>query len=177
MKTLKIIATAFIIALAFSPISKAQSSILSGATSLLTAKNGNSAGSALLSLYSNYKADGKIDLNKTANIQSILTLVQNIKGVQDQKDNANFIGGLISGSKDLINKKNSSAALNALGQIASLDLSSLGKQAASAAASKAVSGALSKLGASSGSSAASVADNTNAAQATSILSSLFKKLK
>lgn len=177
MKTFKIILAALFISLAVPSVSKAQTSILSDVSSLLTNKNGNTAGSALLSLYTNYKADGKIDLSNTTNIQSIITLAQNIKGIKEQKDNTNFLSGLISGSKNLINNSNSSTALDALGQISSLDLSSLGKQAASAAATKAVSGLFSKIGSKNNSTAsASETKDANATQASSILSGLFKTL-
>lgn len=133
--------------------------------------NGLKAGAALLSLYTQYKSTGKLDLTNANNLNSLLTLASNIKGLDKLTNKVPFLTGLISGSKDLVNKSNSDTVLTSLTKLSGLDLSSVGTSAASSA----VTGTLSKIatGAASGGSA-----NSSAAlsSATSILTGLFKNL-
>lgn len=147
---------------------QAQTGTLSKITSVLTQGNGISAGKALLSLYSQYKSAGKLDFSNPTNIQTLLSLAQNIKGLSTKQDNTNFLGGLISGSKNLVNKDNSTSVLNSLASLANLDTSSLTKAAASSAASS----LLSKV---SGQKSTSASEST-ANAASSILSGLFGSL-
>lgn len=137
----------------------------------LTNGNGLKAGSALLSLYTQYKSTGKLDLSNPTNLNNLMTLVSNIKGLDQLTNKVPFLNGLISGSKNLVNKNNSDSVLSSLTQLSGLDLSSL----SSSSASSAVTGALSKIatGAASGGSSNSSAMSS----ATNILSGLFKTIK
>lgn len=183
MKTIKVIMTIAAVLLISAPLqeAKAQSSAISSAISALTSQNGKSAGSALLSLYTQYKADKKIDLTNPANISNILTIANNIKGLAQASNTTNFLSGLISGSKNLVNNNNSSSVLSSLKSLSGLDLSSLAgaaaKSAATSAAKSAATSLLSKAtgAASTASSTASAASDSMADKASSILTSLFKK--
>ena len=183
MKSIKlfaVIAAAFLLIAPFQS-AKAQSSLnLGNLVSGLTSANGSSAGSALLKLYTQYKSAGKIDLTDPTTITNLLTLANNIKGLNEtdsKTDLSSFVSGLISGSKNLVNNGNSSSVLKTLKSISGLDLSSLGDAAASAALSTAKSGLLSKLGGSSNSAtSAGAADDSAAKQAGNMLTKLFKTL-
>lgn len=176
MKTFKIITilAAAVMMFASAQTAKAQlnlGGIATGVASTLTQANGNSVGGALLSLYTQYKADKKIDLSNPANISNILTIATNIKGLTSKSNTTNFLSGLISGSKNLVNNNNSGTVLKSLTSLAGLDMSSLATTAASAAGSS----LLSKV--SGASSSAGAASNQQATQAASILTSLFGQLQ
>ena len=174
MKTFKLFAVAAAALLltvsSFQANAQTKNSVVDNVVSALTSQNGNSAGSALLSLYNQYKADGKLDLKNTANITNILTLASNIKGLAQQTNTSSFLSGLIKGSKNLVNNANSGSVLSALSNLSNLDLSSLGTSAATSAASS----LLSKL--KGGSSNASSNNSGAANAASSILSGLFGQL-
>ena len=179
MKTYKLFAVLAAALLLVAPYqsAKAQSGINMGnVVSSLTGNTGSSAGLALLNLYTQYKADGKLDLSNSKNISNIITLASNIKGLKgsDSKtDLSSFVSGLISGSKNLVNRGNSTSVLNSLKSISNLDLSSLGNAAASAATSKVMSRMAGKLSQSTSDSS----QNEAAQQAGSILTNLFKTIK
>lgn len=148
----------------------------------LNLQNGLSAGKALYSLYTQYKADGKkLDLSNQSNITNLISLVTNIKGLTAESTTSNtaasFLSGLISGSSNLVTKSNSNSVLSALGSIANLDVSSLAANAASSAASSAVSSLLKKASGSTTTSTSNTNSNTVASTASTVLSSLFSKLK
>lgn len=138
--------------------------------SLLTSSNGLAAGKALLSLYTQYKADGKLDLSKANNITNIVNLITNVKGLKSGSTSANtpssFISSLISGSNNLVTKNNANSVLGALGSISNLDTSSI----ASSVASSALSSVLSKKSNNTTTSSA-------ASTAGSVLTKLFGSLK
>ena len=102
----------------------------SAASTALSA--GSSVGSALASIYAQYKADGKIDLSNLGNIINIATIANNL-GIF--KKNANeatpvsvidqFTKGLVDGSANLVNKDNSASILSGLTTLSKLDLSSI----------------------------------------------------
>lgn len=181
MKITKIIAVAAAAILLCMPFQQAKAQInlgnVANAVSGLTANNGNSAGMALLGLYTQFKADGnKLDFKNANNINNLITLATNVKDLGKLKDKASYVSGLIKGSKNLVNNNNSANVLSSLTQISNLDLSSLGTAAATAAASSAATSALSKL---TGGSTTAASSTTNQAttQAASILTGLFKNLK
>ena len=149
------------------PCQRAEAQInLSKAASVLTSSNGIAAGTALLSLYTQYKADGKLDFSNASNISNLVKLVSNIKGLKSASSaDDGFVSGLISGSDSLVNEGNSSNVLSSLSSISNLDTSSL----KSAAASSLVSG----LG---GSSKKSSGASSAVSTASSVLGSLFKGL-
>ena len=103
---------------------------------------GQAAGSALKSLYSQYKADGKYDAGNMNNIINTLTLVNNCQGlktnVKDSEFWKSFAGGLILGSDMLVNTSNVDQITNGLQtMVNSVDASKL--QAAVSNAGTAVS--------------------------------------
>lgn len=154
---------------------KAQNSTIANVASALTSQNGTSAGSALLGLYQQYKADKKLDFSNPTNIKNLTTLANNIKGLATNANTTNFLSGLIKGSKNLVNDSNSSSVLSSLKSLSNLDLSSLATQAAGSAAKSAASSLLSKVTKSSSSAAATTSASTD--KAASILTSLFGNLK
>jgi len=146
----------------------------------LNATNGLAAGKSLLALYSQYKADGKLDLSNTNNISNIVSLVTNIKGLTSesttQNTSASFLSSLITGSNNLVTTSNSNSVLSALGSIANLDTNSIASSVATSAATSAAKSALSGLLG----KASSTATNTTseaASTAGSVLSALFSSLK
>jgi len=169
MKISKFLAIALAAVLLAAPC-RAQSSTTAATESTLTTSNGLAAGKALLSLYTQYKADGKFDLNNASNISNLVSLATNIQGLAQNTNVKSFLSGLISGSKNLVNSSNSSSVLSTLKSISGLDLNSLGTSAATSAASS----LLSKLGGSSTSSSAS--SNSAAGTAANALTKLFSTL-
>lgn len=180
MKPIKLIAilTAAVLSLGFCRQASAQT---------LTSTNGNSAGGALLSLYTQFKADGKLDMTNPNNIANLIKLANNIKGLANNTNTKSFLSGLIQGSKNLVNTSNQSNVLGTLASLSKLDLSSLAgdaaKTAATTAATKAATGLLSKIktGAASATQQADAAVNAASdkavSAATSLLSGLFGSLK
>lgn len=133
----------------------------------LNINNGIAAGKALYALYTQYKADGKMDFSNTSNLANLATLATNVKGLTSKTDNTNFISGLISGSKNLVTTKNSDSVISSLTSIAGLDANSI----TSALTSSATSLVTSKLG---GNKATTNATTDTAAK---VLTSLFSGLK
>jgi len=144
----------------------------------LNLQNGIAAGKALYDLYGQFKATGKLDMSNTTNINNVITLVNNIKGLTTKSTSENtsesFLSGLISGSKELVNNSNSDSILGKLGSIANLDVSSLATQAASSAATSAANKLIGKV---TGQSSTSSTSSSAASTATSVLTSLFSYFK
>ena len=140
------------------------------ATVSQAAVNGKSAGVALKALYTQYKADGKLDMSNLTNIANVATLTSNIQGLKGQTDKTtfykDFASGLILGSDNLVNESNSSMVMNSLTSLVeNVDLTGV-QSTTSEVAATASSAATSASNAVSGIS--SVADSVS-----SILS-LFK---
>ena len=92
--------------------------------------NGQAAGAALKSLYTQYKSAGKLDLNNLTNIMNLTTLATNVKGLKGQSDKTqfykDFAAGLITGSNNLVTTSNSNAVMSGLQTLVNnVDLSSL----------------------------------------------------
>lgn len=92
--------------------------------------NGKAAGSALKSLYTQYKADGKLDMSNLNNIMNAATLATNVKGLKGQTDKTtfykDFASGLILGSENLVSQTNSTAVMSGLTNLVNnVDLSAL----------------------------------------------------
>lgn len=92
--------------------------------------NGQAAGAALKSLYTQYKADGKLDMTNLNNILNLTTLSNNIKELKGMSDKSkfykDFATGLIKGSDSLVNKSNSTSVMNGLTNLVNnVDLSAL----------------------------------------------------
>ena len=97
--------------------------------------NGKAAGSALKSLYAQYKADGKLDMSNLNNIMNAATLATNVKGLKGQSDKTTFYkefaAGLILGSNNLVSQTNSTAVMSGLTNLVNnVDLSALTDKAA-----------------------------------------------
>ena len=88
--------------------------IFSKKTSTATS-NGKAAGVALKSLYTQYKADGKLNMQNVGNIVNLATLANNLKGLKGQSDKSafykDFASGLVTGSGNLVNDSNSGAVM------------------------------------------------------------------
>ena len=135
--------------------------------------NGKAAGSALKSLYTQYKADGKLDMSNLNNIMNAATLATNVKGLKGQTDKTtfykDFASGLILGSENIVTSATSSNVMSGLSNLANnVDLSSL-TEAATTAATNAATSALSNAATSA---AAKVVDSETTSAISTILSLL-----
>ncbi|MCQ2074928.1 MAG: hypothetical protein MJY77_07040 [Bacteroidaceae bacterium] len=90
----------------------------------LGSSNGQAAGAAIRSLYTQYKNDGKIDVTNMNNVVNMVSLANGIQGLKGLDDKSafykDFATGLILGSNNLITNNNSSAITGLLGGLASL---------------------------------------------------------
>lgn len=98
--------------------------------------NGQAAGAALKSLYTQYKTDGKLDMSNLTNIMNLATLANNIKGLKGQTNKSafykDFAAGLVLGSSNLITSTNSNSVMSGLTNLVNnVDLSGLTSAAAS----------------------------------------------
>ncbi|MBR5275406.1 MAG: hypothetical protein IKU33_09230 [Bacteroidales bacterium] len=92
--------------------------------------SGQAAGAALKSLYSQYKADGKLDMSNLNNLMNLATLANNVKGLKGMTSKTDFYKdfatGLVSGSNNLVNSSNSSSIMGGLQNLVNnVDLSGL----------------------------------------------------
>lgn len=177
MKVLPILALAASVMLAVSCGALTQNSAAYAPTSggILNASTGNNAGSALYGLYNQYKTDGKLDLTNINNIINLATLASNCQGLKNTTaDTGSFLGGLISGSRKLVNQNNGSLVLDGLRKVASANLNSI-NNAASTYATNAAGAAAGAVNTAAEKAVSTV--NANAAGVTSAitaLSGLFK---
>ena len=131
--------------------------------------NGKQAGAALKSLYTQYKADGKMDMSNLTNIMNLATLANNVQGNKTAfyKD---FASGLILGSGNLVTQVNSEAVVEGLtGLVENVDLSALTTSATSAAEK-----AASAITVASGKAGTAVENATEIAESVSSILNLFK---
>lgn len=155
--------------------------------------NGQAAGAALKSLYTQYKADGKLDMTNLNNILNLTTLSNNIKDLKGMSNKSafykDFATGLIKGSDSLVNKSNSTSVMNGLTNLVNnVDLSGLttttetATETVTSAATSAATSALSSLLSGSSSSTSSTTTDaattiSNASEIASSVSSILKLLK
>ena len=137
--------------------------------------NGQAAGAALKALYTQYKADGKIDLSNINNIMNLAALANNVKDLKGQTNKSafykDFAAGLILGSNNLVTNNNSTSVMNGLTNLVNnVDLSGLTAKAETSAASIA-----DKLASASGKANTAVENATEIAGAVSNILNLFKK--
>lgn len=137
--------------------------------------NGQAAGAALKSLYSQYKADGKLDMANLNNLMNLATLATNVQGLKGQTNKSafykDFAAGLILGSNNLVSNNNSTSVMNGLTNLVNnVDLSGLTAKAETSAASIA-----DKLASASGKANTAVENATEIAGAVSNILNLFKK--
>lgn len=171
MKFMRILALAASVMLAASCGALTQNAAYNPAASgVANTATGNSAGNALLGLYSQYKTDGKLDLTNINNIINLATLASNCQGLKSNAaDTGSFLAGLITGSRKLVNQNNSSAVLNGLKTIAATNLNSITR-----AASTYAQNANSKVAGAADAAATTAINsvNTSAASVTSAISAL-----
>lgn len=146
--------------------------------------NGQSSGTALLNLYSQYKADGnKLQLSNASNLLNIAALAANIEGLKQTDSTTtkkayikDFAKGLILGSTNLVNQQNSTSVVEQLTTLAGIDLSALtGKAtAATETASTAVNTAAQSTTSAINSAAAALNSANEAATALKGIFGLFK---
>ena len=102
--------------------------------------NGKAAGAALRALYTQYKADGKMDMANLTNIANLATLASNVQDLKGQSDKSafykDFVAGLISGSNNLVTESNSGTVMSGLTNLVeNVDLSGLTQKAETTATS------------------------------------------
>ncbi len=112
--------------------------------------DGKSAGSALRTLYTSYKAAGKFDYSNLNNIISTLTLVNSCKNLKaNSKDKtywSGFAEGLVLGSENLVTDKISETVTSQLSDIAEkVDTEKLESAAQKASAVKSIAGDITSL--------------------------------
>ena len=95
--------------------------------------------SYLKSLYTQYKADGKLDMSNITNLLNLTTLatnVQGLKGITNKTDfYRDFAAGLVMGSNNLVSQTNSTSIMNGLQNLVNnVDLSGLQSKTENAAA-------------------------------------------
>ena len=140
MKNLSFILAAFMTLYAVTScgfLGKTSSSTAGSAQTAATATanvDGQAAGSALKSLYNQYKVDGKFDMTNLTNIVNLASLAKNIKGLKGQSDKSafykDFASGLILGSNNLVTQQTSSSVMSGLSGLANnIDLSSIQEKA------------------------------------------------
>lgn len=101
MKSVKLIAAcvaALLLAAPFQNAGAQATSKLGNVVTALTSTNGINAGSALLGLYTQFKADGKLDFKNANNITNILKLASNISGLKSGNTAASSQTGNILGA-------------------------------------------------------------------------------
>ena len=80
--------------------------------------NGKAAGAALRALYTQYKADNRLDMTNLSNIANVATFSANVKGLKGQSDKGtfykDFASGLVLGSNNLVNESNSTTVMNSI---------------------------------------------------------------
>ena len=137
--------------------------------------NGQAAGAALKALYSQHKADGKLDMGNLTNLMNLATLATNVQGLKGQTDKGSFYkdfaSGLVLGSNNLVNSTNSTSIMSGLQNLVNnVDLSGLTAKAEDGKA------ALTEKLTSASAKATTAVENANeiAGAVTNILN-LFKK--
>ena len=144
--------------------------------------NGQAAGAALKSLYSQYKVDGKLDMNNLTNMLNLATLATNIQGLKGISNKSafykDFATGLVTGSNNLINSSNSASVMSGLTSLVNnVDLSELTTTTDNATSAAAASSALSSLLTGSSSASSAVSSISNATEVASSVSSILKLFK
>lgn len=148
-------------------------------TTSVATSNGQAAGAALKALYIQYKADGKkLDMSNLNNMLNLATLagcVENLKGMNNKSTfYMDFAKGLITGSGNLVNSKNSTSVMNGITNLVNnVDLSGL-TQKAENTASNATSAIASALTGASDKANTAVENASQIASSVSSILNLFK---
>lgn len=89
---------------------------------------GQTAGTALKSLYGQYKTDGrKIDMSNINNILSVASLAGSVQDLKtsDLAYKKEYAKGLVAGSMNLVTEPKSTSVISGLTSLANIDLSSI----------------------------------------------------
>lgn len=141
--------------------------------------DGQAAGAALKSLYSQYKADGKkLDMSNLSNMLNLATLASSVEGLKGTSNKStfykDFAKGLVIGSGNLVNSTNSTSVMNGITSLVNnVDLSGL-TETAESTASKATSALTSALTGASDKATTAVSNATEIASSVSNILNLFK---
>ena len=140
--------------------------------------NGQAAGVALKALYTQYKADGKLDMGNLTNLMNLTTLATNVQGLKGQSNKSafymDFAKGLVLGSNNLVTESNSSSVMSGLTNLVNnVDLSGL-TASAEEKASSAASALTEKLTGASEKANTAVENATEIASAVTNILNLFK---
>lgn len=127
-KVIACVAVALVFGACGSLLSSASSSSPSSASASYTA--GQSSGTALKALYTQYQADGKVDMANVQNLVNIVSLVNNVKTVKNAEKSSgaytDFVQGMVSGSSNLVNELNAETVMNGLtSALSSVDTSKI----------------------------------------------------
>ena len=141
--------------------------------------NGQAAGAALKALYTQYKADGKLDMGNLTNLMNLTTLATNVQGLKGQSNKSAFYmdlaKGLVLGSNNLVTESNSSSVMSGLTNLVkNVDLSGLTASAEDKAQS-AASTLTEKLAGASDKANTAVENATEIATAVTNILNIFKK--
>ena len=141
--------------------------------------NGQAAGAALKALYTQYKADGKLDMGNLTNLMNLTTLATNVQGLKGQSNKSafymDFAKGLVMGSNNLVTESNSASVMSGLTNLVNnVDLSALTASAEDKAGA-AASALTEKLAGASDKANAAVENATEIAGAVTNILNLFKK--
>lgn len=133
MKTKSFIAVIMTLALTFASCGSTSTS--SNPLAALSAQSaaytsGQSAGTALRALYTQYKTNGKIDMTNLATLTHILTLTNSCQTLKNAQKGtgayADFTKGLMMGSNNLVNQTNTETVVSNLTNVINkVDTSSL----------------------------------------------------
>ena len=144
-------------------------------TATAATSNGQAAGVALKSLFTQYKADGKLDMGNLNNLMNLAALATNVQGLKGQTDKTTFYkefaSGLVLGSNNLVNNTNSTSIMGGLQNLVNnVDLSGLTAQAEDSKAAL-----TEKLTNASAKATTAVENATEIAGAVTNILNLFKK--
>lgn len=147
----------------------------SAETATAATSNGQAAGVALKSLFTQYKADGKLDMGNLNNLMNLAALATNVQGLKGQTDKTtfykDFASGLVLGSNNLVNSANSTSIMSGLQNLVNnVDLSGLTQKAETTKENL-----TEKLTTASSKANTAVANATEIAGAVTNILNLFKK--
>ena len=134
--------------------------------------DGQAAGAALKSLYSQYKADGKkLDMSNLSNMLNLATLASSVEGLKGTNNKSTFYKDF---AKGLVIGSNSTSVMNGITSLVNnVDLSGL-TETAESTASKATSALTSALTGASDKATTAVSNATEIASSVSNILNLFK---
>lgn len=126
MKKIMSIAMGLFLAATLSSFSLSDLANSSQSTVSEATASGQACGKAIKGLYTQYKADGKLDMKNATNLLNIASLSASIAQIKDQEKDTDFYKefatGVVTGSTQIVTTSNVD---NVLSTLSGLDLSSL----------------------------------------------------